>query len=168
MRILYNNNIEKSYLDYFITLGFTNTKFNINLSIGKSDHLSLELYIPKNEIGQLVTQKEIIYPFNRIIKDSEKIEDLIINNLKNKNKVENIINIIKNLNINYKPKIKKANKGCIFLNKIDNYNNKFKKGQNFDKLKKHILYMSCIEYSSFIKVLINLYIVNRKKEFFQE
>lgn len=96
IRILYNNTIEKSYLDYFITYGFSNIKFDINLPIGKSTHLSLELYMPKNQIGQLIIQKKLIYPFNKTIKDSV---------FKNKNNVENIINMIKNLNVNYKPKV---------------------------------------------------------------
>ena len=49
-RITKDNIIEKSYLDYFITTGFKNIQFEINLTIGKSDHLSLELYIPKKDI----------------------------------------------------------------------------------------------------------------------
>ena len=166
-RITKNNIIEKSYLDYFITTGFKNTQFEINLPIGKSDHLSLELYISKKDIGEIIVQREIVYPYNKLINNIEDITKSLIKSLENKDKVKSVVELIRQLNNNYKPRVKKINKGCVFLNKIDNYNKKFKKGQSFDNFAKYITHMSNIEYSSFIKILVDLLIDNRKKEFFQ-
>ncbi len=111
MRVRKNNTIEHSYIDYFFTLGFKELKFDINLPIGKSDHLSLELYISKKEIGDFIIQKEIIWPYNNLVKESEYIAELFINIIKSDNKIINVINMIKYLYNKFKPKIKKINKG---------------------------------------------------------
>ena len=144
-RIINYKNIEKSYLDYFITSGFNNTEFEINLPIGKSDHLSLELYIPKEEIGEIIIQKEIKYPYNKLIKNIEEITKSLINSLNKKDKVKEVVDLIRNLNNTYKPKVRKINRGCAFFNKLDNYNKEFKDKQSFDNFAKYITHMSHIE-----------------------
>ena len=164
-RITYNNKIESSYIDYFITLGFDKFYFDINFPIGKSDHFSLELYIQKEETKNLIIQKEIIWPYNRIVKDSKYIANVFYNTIKDNN-INDLSKMIKSLYNKYKPKIKKMNKGCIFLNKIDKYNNEFKNNQNFENFHKYIIHMSKIEYSSFIKMLSELNINKMKKEYF--
>ena len=65
----------------------------------------------------------------------------------------------------YKLEVKKINKGCIFLNKINKYNNELKNNQNFANFSKYITLMSKIEFSSFIIKLVDLNINNMKNKY---
>ena len=42
----------------------------------------------KNEINNIIINTEIIYPFNKIIKDEEKLINILINALKEEKKVK--------------------------------------------------------------------------------
>ena len=53
----------------------------------------------------------------------------------------------------FKLKIKKLNKGYIWLNKIDKFNKIFKDKSELNNFKKYIINISHIEYHSFIKSL---------------
>ena len=165
-RLIKNEIIEKSYIDYFITSGFKNTKFDIIKPIGKSDHLSLQLLISKDETSNIIINKEIIFPFDKVEKDAEKITIKLIESLKNDKKVKSICDLIKNLKKTYKIRIKKYNKECRFINKINKFNENHK--DNFNYFKKYIIHMSNIEYSSFIKTINESYLNNNKKEYFQK
>ena len=88
-----------------------------------------------------------------------------------------MIKFIKELNKKYKPRVKKINKGCLFLNKIDKFNkinnnknnniNNMNNNNNYNDFKNFINRMNNQEYSSFIKKINELNINKNKKEYFQ-
>ena len=94
-------------MNYFITLNFNDIKFDIIKPIGKSAHLSLKEHTPKNELGNVIINKEIIYPFNKTINDSEKIANKLINALKEDKKIKSVFNLINELRNIYKIRVKK-------------------------------------------------------------
>jgi hypothetical protein len=101
-----------TYIDYFIVKNIKLYRMNIINSIGKSDHLTLELLIEDSDMKVKKNRKYNI-PFNRLINDSEDIYKLLKMNLRDMDSLRNIIGDIKNsykpIPVKYKTKFKYIN-----------------------------------------------------------
>ena len=157
--------LERNYLDYMITEGFTNTEFNILRPFAKTDHFMLRMRIDKSECSQLKIKKEFTYCFNKALKESQYIKDELVKSLDDEDSVKTVTKLINSLRKRYKPTVKKAKSIFPWKSKIKHCM-KENKVTDWETLAKAIKNVNTREYHSFLKNIGDMGIKNKDKEFF--
>lgn len=162
------NKVQRSYLDYMITVNMEDTDFNIKKPIGNSDHWLLELGIA-DDFGELNAAKELRYDFARAKEESGEIKENLLRVLKMPNKVEALVSMVRQLRDRYKPRCKKVAKSVMFREKITELLNDKETRNKKDfwgHLGKMIRKLSNEEYNNFMCDIENLNMKRNLKEYF--
>lgn len=76
--------------------------------IGQSEHFPVQLKFETNQIGEFYVRKDLMYQFGKIRNNALTILKKLRTSLRQLNKVEEMIDLIKNLRKKYKTKLRKA------------------------------------------------------------
>ena len=112
------DSIQCSYLDYFLTYGVECSKFEIAKSIAKSDHMTLRLTIPNSELGNIVQKRELSFDFNGPKNDAADIFKRLKNIFVGEDRLNPLIDMVKELRVKYKPRCRMVKKCYTFKEKV--------------------------------------------------
>ena len=76
--------------------------------MGNSDHLTLDLVFTGKYFSKVKVQREKLLGFGKMLKESGKIKEEFQKCLKQENRTEAIINLVRELKNRYKPRMKKT------------------------------------------------------------
>lgn len=156
----------RSYLDYMITVNIESDDFDIEKPIGNSDHWMLHLALTEKDFGQLNPVKELRYNFSKAKEDAKEIKENLVKALEQSNKIQAVVDLVRDLRKKYRPRCKKVSKNVTFREKVTNIINDESIKNKWDILGKTIRKLSNEEYNNFMCDIEKLNLKRNWKEYF--